>query len=216
MRSIIVLLIAASLMGCGGTGHFSRIIKEEESKRQAVEAVVPEVLRDPLPYRVDRYEAVGFSDEMLLGETEKNRAMADMIAKLSISTKAQVYTEAKSYLGSHPVLTKLSGIDTTLSLSEVFFESVSDIITTNVMEGLVVSMFWRDRHGLIGRKGMTYCYGFIPKSPELLELQALQLSVEEMEKLKDFALRKGMAEQTRQRVDKLVKELKAQTKGDEK
>ena len=78
------------------------------------------------------------------------------------------------------------------------------------MKGLVISQFWKDEHGLIGRKKMMYCYAFVPKYPERVELEALKLSEQELAKMKEQAIRKGFADSTRQRMDQLLQQLKSE------
>jgi len=204
------LIILPIIAGCGGTSKWKKTMKVEEEKRQAVEQIVPEVFRDPLPFRLDRYEAVGFSDEMLLEQTTRNRALQDALTKLSIATRADIIASMKDYLNAHPVFQQLSEIDTTLSMSEVFFETGSKTLTATTLRGAVASEFWIDTHALIGRKGVTYCYAFAPKFPEILELSALRIGQEEIEKLKLRALRQGLADDARKRMNQLLSELEAE------
>lgn len=217
MRNIlrVSLCIAVLLPGCAGTGigRYARIQEEEESRRQTVESVVPEELRNPLPYRLDRYEAVGFSDAMLLEEVSRNRAMTDMLQKLSISTRALVLTEIKGYLSSHPVIREIGKIDSSLSLSEAFYQSVTDVLSDSALEGVVISYFWRDDHGLIGRKDMVYCYGFAPRKPDTVKDTSLGLAAEELEKLNSLFTRRALAESTRRQMDELIGKLKQEAKG---
>ena len=206
----VLLCIAVLLSGCATSSRrYVRIQEEEESRRQAIESVVPEELRNPLPYRLDRYEAVGFSDEMLIEETARNRAMTDMLQKLSVSTRADVLGETKNYLSSHPVVRQIGRIDTSLSLTERFYQSVTDVITDEVLKDVVISYFWRDDHGLIGRKGMMYCYGFAArKEEEFADREALGLAAEEVEQLKDLFSRRTLSAQTRQKMDALIEQRK--------
>ena len=208
MRYIIIFLIALPIIvGCGGTSKWKRTMKVEEEKRQAIEQIVPQIFRDPLPFRVDRYEAIGFSDEMMLEQVSRNRAMQDALTKLSLATRAEIIGTVKDYLNSHPVFTQISEIDPSLSLTEVFYESASKTITRTTLRGATASEFWTDEHGLLGRKGVTYCYAFVPKYPELLELDALTQGQEELKKLKQRALRLGLADGARARMNKLLEDL---------
>jgi len=211
MRYFVFLVITLPILaGCGGTSKWKRTMKIEEEKRQAQEQIVPAVFRDPLPFRIDRYEAIGFSDQMMLEQTTRNRAMQDALMKLSLATEAEIIGTIKDYLNSHPVFTKMSEIDSSLSLSEVFYESASKTITRATLRGATASEFWTDSHGLMGRKGVTYCYAFVPKFPELLELDALTQGQDELQKLKQRALRMGLAEGARMRMNRLLEELETE------
>jgi len=175
-----------------------------------VEQIVPAVFRDPLPFRLDRYEAIGFSDEMMLEQTTRNRAYQDALTKLSISTRADIIGTMKDYLNAHPVFSQISTLDSSLSLSEVFFETASKTITSTSLRGATASQFWQDEHGLLGRKKVTYCYAFAPKYPHLLEIEALKLGKEELQNLKLRALRLGLAEGARARLNGLLEELETE------
>lgn len=200
--------------GCGGGpgGTYRRIGKEEEAKRQLVEQIVPPELREKLPYRLDRWEAVGVSDAMMLEEVSRRRAMQDALVKLSVAMDVGVSGIMKDYIASHPVFTEMAEIDSQLSLSEVFYESASKVVTKNYMKGAIASLFWKDEHGLLGRRNQMYCYAYAPKYPELMELQALALAQEEMEKVRAMMLKRGLADATRERMNRLLGEIDSEVK----
>jgi len=203
------LLISLALLfyfGCGNRGNLNRVAKEIETERQLGEMIPPPFGR-PLPYRLDRYEAIGLSDDMMLEQTTKNRAMQDALMKLSIATEANIIGSVKDFINSHPVFRQVGEIDTTLSFSEVFYENVSKTITKTTLKGAIVSHFYKDKHGVLGREDVMYCYAFAPKYPELMELQALQIGKEELEKFRTLQLRQGLAENARIRMNFLLKNL---------
>ena len=217
MRVIFLILMVAWMAGCASRSPLVQVpvpVQEEQVQRAPEPdplRFVPQEFRRPLPYRADRYEAVGFSSPMLLEETARHRAKADMLNNLAISVKVAVNNHMQNYLGSHPVLTEVGKIDPELSMSEIFYENVSEQLTGVLLKGVVIASYWKDKDGVLADQG-TYCYGFVPKRIEAIEKVGLGLAEQELATLRGQAMKRYLSEKTATRVDVLLGELRNQLK----